>query len=485
MREISPELGLEKPREACGVAAVFAYDRTAPVGAIAHGLVEGLQHRGQSAAGILVTGRQTNMLARMGLVKEVFPDGAKQLDDQAPDANISLGHTMYGSSSEGLMPYLGFAHNGHIANYEQVADTYGISEEDRASDSITIANILNSIRASNGGSLRSAMHELLPQLEGGYAIVATDGTRVIGARDPNGLKPLVLGGAYNSAGKAKMHTLASEDKALVNNDLHVIRDIRPGELIIIDGDSIVSEQIDREVDKKLCMFEAVYFMNEKSTFEGTSVRDHRYKMGRILAEKHPVENADVVIGVPDSSLPSAQGYADQIGKPCELGLVKNPAYKNGRTFIQNSQEAREQAVREKFIVDEEYVRDKVIVLQDDSIVRSTTMRALVGMLREAGAAEIHIRINSPPIKWPCFYGVDMGHREGELIASVMYPREMAAALDADSIAFLSEEEMAESMSIDIGRLCLGCTSGDYPTAVPLPESTRTQAPRSTCVPRIA
>lgn len=483
MIEYSPELGLEKPREACGVAAIFAHDPAMPVGKLTFDLISSLQHRGQDAAGILITGEQTIMRAAKGLVPEVFSDEAAQLDANAPQAHMALGHTRYSTSGEGLMPYFGLVHNGHIANFEMVADKYGIEEKHRINDSQTVATILNNIRQENGGDLSAAMHELLPQLEGGYAIIATDGNRIIAARDPNGLKPLSLG-QYTSE-VSDGYVFASEDVAFKDNDIRLIREVEPGELITVDENGVHSEHFDRQVDEKLCMFEAVYYMDKRSSFRGISVEQRRYDMGRKLAAEHPVMSADIVVGVPNSSLPASQGYADEMMIPCEPGLIRNPHYEKGRTFILPTQEEREQAVRDKFIIVPELLDGKSIVLQDDSIVRSTTMKVLVRMIREAGAKEVHIRINSPPIKWPCFYGVNMGHSENDLIAANMLPREMAAALDADSISFLSEQHMAESMGVELGKLCMGCISGQYPTPVPMPKDRRGRTPRQPSVYRVA
>ncbi|HTE58142.1 MAG TPA: amidophosphoribosyltransferase [Verrucomicrobiae bacterium] len=476
---LTPTQELDRPSEKCGIVAVYAFDQYMDVGEATYDLLLPLQRRGQDAAGILVTGEETVMRAHDGRIPDVFPDRATQLDRDAPNAHIALGHARYSTSGEGLMPYKGFAFNGNIANFKQVADRYGLPPEQQINDGHVVGELLNRLTLTHEDGLLGAIKELAPQLEGGFAIVATDGNQVIGVRDRHGLKPLTMGAFDDYPGGG--FALVSEDVSLQKNGLTIVGDIEPGEIIIIDSQGLHKDRLEVEAERKLCMFEPVYYMNEDSNWEGRPVKNVRYELGRELAREHPVETdrADgaevVVVGVPDSSLPAAEGFADELGVRCVQGLIKNPDYKKGRTFILPTQEERVQAVSEKFLIDKESVEGKVIVLEDDSIVRSTTVMKLSDMLFDAGALEVHIRINSPPIKWPCFYGINMGH-DDDLIASDMLPREMAAVFGADSVAFQSEDRMAKALGVPLGNLCMGCILGKYPTPVPLSEARLNKQP---------
>lgn len=489
MGEFGPETIEQEPREKCGIAAVYSFGKSLDVGHMAYDLLLPQQHRGYDAAGIFVTGEETVMYADQGKIPEVFPDEAKWLDNEAPNANIALAHNRYATSGEGLMPYMGFAFNGNITNFEQIAQKYGI-EDKYANDGMAIGEVLTILTQKFNGDVSDAARELLPQLEGSYSIIASDGKRLIGTRSQQGQKPLFLGRIEDSADEA--FAFVSEDVALYENGLSKVKEIEPDQMIVIDETGIREERVTGIDNKKVCLFEIAYNMRPESSYEGKSVYDMRYNTGRQLGKEHPITQADypetielangggeiikhevVVVGVPESSLPAAEGLADEIDARNVPGLVINPNYEGSRSFIARTQEEREAKVRNKFLVNEEKVRDKVVVLEDDSIVRGTTMRVLVKMLREAGAKEVHLRINTPPIKWPCFFGVDMGHND-DLISAKMHPRELAVALDADSVGFLSEQGFAEGVGIPLGQLCMGCVRGVYPTPVPIEEIKRSE-----------
>jgi len=483
MSELYSGAEYDKPREECGVVAVYTSDHSYSTATITYELLQKLQHRGQDAAGILVTGKETIMLAEHGTINEVFPNGATELDDTAPEAHIGIAHVRYSTSGEGIMPYGGFAFNGNIANFQTVADAYDVPYEYRANDGVGMSYILTGLHEKHGDYL-SGLHELLPQLQGGYAIVATDGNSVFGARDPHGLKPLSIG-RINSDENG--FVLVSEDVALQDQDMSLLREVAAGEIVAIDEAGIRQTFLGAEIDEKFCMFEAVYYMNKDSSIRGQKVESIRHKLGFELAMKDREMGfkPDFVVGVPQSGLPGAEGYADGAGVPLVPGLLINPDYEKGRSFIMATQEERRQAVRDKLVVDAEYVAGKKLVVVDDSIVRSTTKREIVRMLREAGAVEVHSRITAPPIKMPCFYGVNMGHEANDLIAANMHFREMATAIDADSIMFLDETEMARGMGVALGKLCMGCVLGEYPTPVPMPDSRKNQQIPPLVVQRVA
>jgi amidophosphoribosyltransferase len=308
--------------------------------------------------------------------------------------------------------------------------------------------------ASDGRDLERALVKVLPTLEGAFSFVLMDAAHVIGVRDPNGFRPLCLG---------KLDTgfvLASETPAL-----HFIREVEPGEMIVIDaaGYRSVHPYPAERLNPKLCIFEFVYFARPDSQLYGKEVHGARRRMGELLAEQAPVD-ADMVMGVPDSGVPAAEGYARRSGIPYGQGLVKNRYI--GRTFIAPSQEMRARGVRRKLNPLRENITGKRLVVVDDSIVRGTTTRAMVRMLREAGAGEVHMRVSSPPYKWPCFYGIDTGARS-ELLAANLSLSEIQDYLNVDSIAYLSIDNLVAAIDTPGAGFCSACLTGDYPTEVPV------------------
>jgi len=302
---------------------------------------------------------------------------------------------------------------------------------------------------------------VLPRLQGAFSLVIMDAERVIGVRDPNGFRPLCLGRLEQGG-----WVLASESPALDIVGAHFVRELDPGEMVVIGSDGVQSIPVfpDERLDPKLCLFEFVYFARPDSRLYGRSVHHARVRMGELLAEQAPVE-ADMVMGVPESGLPAAEGFARASGIPYGQGLVKNRYI--GRTFIAPSQKMRALGVRMKLNPLKENIAGKRVVVVDDSVVRGTTQKQLVGMLREAGALEVHLRLSSPPIKWSCFYGIDTGTR-GELLAHNMTIDEIRDYLNVDTIGYITLDNLVKSTGTapDAG-FCDACFTGDYPVEIPV------------------
>ena len=462
----------DKPKEACGVFGVYA-----PGQAVAHLTYLGmyaLQHRGQESAGMAVSDGASLMVDKdMGLVSNVFND--RRLASLS--GHIAIGHTRYsttGSSTwQNAQPvYRGvgdsqfaLGHNGNLTNTEALADDAGMLPGTVASDSDLVAELLATAivrtegERSDGRDLEHALEEVLPALEGAFSFVLVDEGHLYGVRDPNGFRPLCLGKTDRG------WVLASETPALDVIGAHFVREIDPGEMIVIDATGWRSERpfSPGRVDPKLCLFEFIYIARPDSNLYGKEVHGARKRMGELLAEQAPVE-ADMVMGVPQSGVPAAEGYAERSGIPYGQGLVKN-AYAH-RTFIAPSQELRSQGVRRKLNPLKRNVAGKRLVVVDDSIVRGTTQRAIARMLREAGASEVHVRITSPPYKWPCFYGVDTGTRS-ELLAANMSVSEIQDYLGVDSLAFLGIENLEKAVDAPGAGFCNACLTGEYPTDVPV------------------
>ncbi|HET7488454.1 MAG TPA: amidophosphoribosyltransferase [Acidimicrobiales bacterium] len=462
----------DHPREACGVFGIYA-----PGAPVAHYVYDGLlnlQHRGQESAGMAVSDGDTITIVKdMGLVTNVFDERTL-----APlKGHLAIGHTRYsttGSSTwRNAQPVYrepgesGFAlgHNGNLTNTEALAAGAGMLPGTVTSDSDLVAELIaaqfppEGAEHSDGRDLERALTQVLPRLEGAFSFVLMDTAHVIGVRDPNGFRPLCLGKTDNG------WVLASESPALDVIGAHFVREVDPGEMIVIDATGWRSERpfaADR-IDPKLCLFEFIYISRPDTQLYGRSVHSARKRMGELLAEQSPVD-ADMVMGVPQSGEPAAEGYAARSGIPYGRGLVKN-AYAH-RTFIAPSQELRSQGVRRKLNPLRENVAGKRLVVVDDSIVRGTTQRAIARMLREAGAVEVHVRITSPPYKWPCFYGVDTGTRS-ELLAANMSLTEMQDYLGVDSLAFLNLENLEKAVDANGAGFCDACLTGNYPTAVPV------------------
>jgi amidophosphoribosyltransferase len=464
----------ESPREACGVFGVFA-----PGNQVAHLTYDGLyalQHRGQESAGMATTDGEGVMVVKdMGLVTNVF----NEYKLAGLQGHLAIGHTRYSTTgtstwhnaqpvyrvtsknparAEAVEFALG--HNGNLTNTEALAAEAGMLPGTATSDSDVIAELLvRHLDAHPEQDLIEALMAVLPTLQGAFSLVLLDNQRVIGVRDPRGFRPLCLGKLDPG------WVLASETPALDTIGAHIIRELEPGELLIIDEDGPRTERPwpAELVDPKLCLFEFVYLARPDSRLYGQELHSARLRMGELLAEQAPVA-ADMVMGVPDSGLPAAEGYARRSGIPYGQGLVKNRYI--GRTFIVPDQSQRAQGVRRKLNPLRDAIAGQRLIVVDDSIVRGTTTRAMVKMLREAGATEVHLRISSPPYRWPCYYGLDTGTR-AELIAANLKVSEIQEYLGADSLAYLTLESLKKATGAPGAGFCDACLTGDYPEDVPV------------------
>ncbi|MDQ1436983.1 MAG: amidophosphoribosyltransferase [Acidimicrobiaceae bacterium] len=444
---------------------------------VAHLTFDGLyalQHRGQESAGMAVSDGETITVDRgMGLVTNVF----NEYNLAALDGHLAIGHTRYsttGSSNvRNAQPVFrgvgqsGFAlaHNGNLTNTADLAAMAGMLPGMSTTDSDLVAELIarefppEGEDSADGQDLERALIKVLPHLEGAFSFVLMDAQHVIGVRDPNGFRPLCLGKLDSG------FVLASETPALDVVGAHFLREVEPGEMIVIDksGFRSVHPYPSERLNPKLCIFEFVYFARPDSQLYGKEVHGARRRMGELLAEQAPVD-ADMVMGVPDSGVPAAEGFAKRSGIPYGQGLVKNRYI--GRTFIAPSQEMRSRGVRRKLNPLRENITGKRLVVVDDSIVRGTTTRAMVRMLRDSGAREVHLRVSSPPYKWPCFYGIDTG-TSSELLAANLSVSEIQDYLDVDSIGYLSIENLVEAIGAPKAGFCTACLTGDYPTQVPV------------------
>jgi amidophosphoribosyltransferase len=508
-------------KEACGVFAVYA-----PGQSVAHLTYLGLfalQHRGQEAAGMAVSdGEHLTVVKDQGLVASVFDD--RTLAGLV--GHLAIGHCRYsttGSSTwRNAQPayrsmgedMFALGHNGNLVNTEALAKEAGMLEGTVTSDSDLVAELIAAelapqadhapeadaiaaaVAAADGGDgpdvgpvatddpaagngavvpasssdadpraasprsgLEQAVFAVAPRLEGAFSLVIMDESRVIGVRDPHGFRPLCLGRLDDG------WVLASETPALDIVGASFVRELEPGEMVVIDGDGVRSLRPfgpDRP-DARLCLFEFVYFARPDSRLYGQSMHQARIRMGEHLAEQAPVD-ADMVMGVPESGVPAAEGFARASGIPFGQGLVKNRYI--GRSFIAPNQEMRARAVRMKLNPLRENIEGKRLVVVDDSIVRGTTQHQLVRMLREAGAREVHLRITSPPVTWSCFYGIDTGDRT-ELIAHKLEVEEIREYLNADSLAYLDLDRLVAATGVPEAGFCDACFTGRYPVEVPL------------------
>jgi amidophosphoribosyltransferase len=467
--------GEKGPQDACGVFGVWAPGEE--VAKLTYFGLYALQHRGQESAGIAVSdGHHIVVYKEMGLVAQVFDESHLS----ALQGHAAIGHTRYSTTGssvwENAQPsfratatgHVALAHNGNLTNTGEmarmVAEQVGHRGElplGAAAQAVATSDtdLVTALLAGHPErSLEEAALRVLPELRGAFCFVFMDEGTVYAARDPQGIRPLVLGRLERG------WVVASESAALDIVGASFVREVEPGELIAIDEHGLRSQRF-AEADPKGCIFEYVYLARPDTGIAGRSVHETRVEVGRRLAREAPVE-ADLVIPVPESGTPAAIGYAQESGIPYAQGLVKN-AYV-GRTFIQPSQTIRQLGIRLKLNPLREVIAGARLVVVDDSIVRGNTQRALVRMLREAGAAEVHVRISSPPVKWPCFYGIDFATR-AELIANGLTVDEIRQSIGADSLSYITLEELIEATTIPAERLCAACFSGEYPIALPDPE----------------
>ena len=456
------------PQDQCGVFGVWAPGEE--VAKLTFFGLYSLQHRGQESAGIATSdGKKLLVYKDMGLVSQVFSESALE----SLTGHIAVGHNRYsttGSSSwRNAQPTLGrtaagtvaLAHNGNLTNTSDLLEMLRQRYPDQTDNEITGGNttdtaVLTALMAGDlDHTLEATALELLPKVKGAFCLVFMDETTLYAARDPQGVRPLVLGRLERG------WVIASETAALDIVGASFVREVEPGELIAIDENGLRSTRF-AETKRAGCVFEYVYLARPDTSINGKNVYDARVEMGRTLAREYPVE-ADLVIPTPESGTPAAIGFSQESGIPFGHGLVKN-AYV-GRTFIQPSQTIRQRGIRLKLNPLKEVIRGKRIIVVDDSIVRGNTQRALVQMLREAGAAEIHVRISSPPITWPCFYGIDFATR-AELIATGLGVEDVCKSIGADSLGYLSKDGMIAASGQEERQLCTACFTGTYPIELP-------------------
>ncbi len=477
-------------KEACGVFGVYAPGR--PVAHLTFDGLFALQHRGQEAAGMAVSdGEAITVMKDMGLVTTVFDE--RKLSGLRGD--IAIGHTRYSTAGKSdwmnAQPVFrgvgraGFAlgHNGNLTNTDALAERAGMLPGLVDSDSDLVAELLGQVfppdapersRAELAEDLETALTAVLPSVEGAFSFVLLDAERLIGVRDPNGFRPLCLGWLEATEEFVEGWVLASESPALDVIGATFIRELEPGEMVIIDGKEVRSERpfpIER-LNPKLCIFEFVYFARPDTILYGNEVHGARRRMGQLLAAQKPVD-ADLVMGVPDSGVPAAEGYALGSGIPYGQGLVKNRYI--GRTFIAPTQLERADGVRRKLNPLRDNIAGKRLIVVDDSIVRGTTTRAMVIMLREAGAREVHLRISSPPFQWPCFYGIDTPDKS-ELLASIKTLDEIVEFLNVDSLEYLTIENLKTAIDAPGAGFCDACLTGIYPVPVPVPVELSVRSP---------
>ncbi len=458
--------GDRPPRDACGVFGVWSPGED--VAKLAYFGLYALQHRGQESAGIAVSdGTRIVVYKDMGLVAQVFDESVLT----TLRGHIAVGHCRYSTSGasvwENAQPTfrstpsgsLALGHNGNLINTLELATM--VDAADRrgpagTSDTDVLTGLFADPRSSN---VEEGALAALPRVRGAYSLVFMDEQALYAARDPQGFRPLVLGRLQRG------WVVASETAALDIIGAAFVREVEPGELITIDERGVRSATF-APARPRGCLFEYVYLARPDTTIAGRSVQATRVEVGRRLAAEHPAE-ADLVIPVPESGTPAAIGYAQASGIPYGQGLVKNSYV--GRTFIQPSQTIRQRGIRLKLNPLRGVIAGKRVVVVDDSIVRGNTQRAIVAMLREAGAAQVHVRISSPPVSWPCFYGIDFATR-AELIAGSLSVEEIRASIGADSLGFISLDGLTEASTIPAANLCRACFDGDYP--IPVAEAER-------------
>ena len=461
------------PREECGVIGVWSPSQ--PVARLTYLGLHALQHRGQESAGIAVSdGERLALHKRLGLVSGVFDEETLQRLEEGNGGGqprAAIGHTRYSTTGSNTLPNvqpvyastdrgeLMLGHNGNLTNGRWLRDelTEQGVEFVTASDTEVLAKL---IAHAPGRTWAQRVDHAFHRATGAYTFTMLTPDALVAARDPVGFRPLALGRLPNGG-----WAIASESSALDAMGAQFVRDVEAGEVITITEsglDAFRSSQASPERER-LCVFEYVYLARPDSVIAGRLLYEARLEMGRVLAREQPAD-ADLVIAVPDSAIPAAIGYAEEIGLPYREGLIKSRYV--GRTFIQPAQTGREEAVRLKFNPLPELLRGKRVVVVDDSIVRGTTTAPIVAMLRRAGAAEVHVRIHSPEMRYPCYMGVDTGRRD-ELIAATHATDEIRRAIGADSLGYLSKAGLLAAVGGRGGGHCTACFDGNYPTDVPL------------------
>ncbi len=460
-------MGGESPKEECGLFGVWAPGED--VARLTYFGLFALQHRGQESAGIAVSDRNNILVYKeLGLVSQVFNEATLS----TLQGDLGIGHNRYSTTGsttwENAQPAfktddqhsIALGHNGNLVGTRELAERAGRTGA-ASTDSDLVATIL-AREVEDAGGLEEAAMRVLPTLQGAFCFLMMDEHTVYAARDPHGLRPLSIGKLPNG------FCFASETCALDIVGASYVRDVEPGELVMIDEKGLRSRRFAESPRKALCIFEYVYLARADSRLLDRSVYEVRRELGRRLAEEAPAD-ADMVIPVPDTGHSAASGYAEVSGIPYGEGLMKNRYV--GRTFIEPSQALRERGVKLKLNPMPDAIRGKRLVVVDDSIVRGTTTKQIIQALREAGAEEVHTRITCPPIMWPCFYGIDFSTRQ-ELVASDLSVDEICAYVGADSLAYLSLEGMVGATGSPKGDFCRACFDGEYP--VPVPEDQERQ-----------
>jgi amidophosphoribosyltransferase len=446
------------PQDECGVFGVWAPGEE--VAKLTYFGLYALQHRGQEAAGIATSdGTSVVCYKDLGLVAQVFDESTLS----SLRGHVAIGHARYSTTGastwENAQPVLrstevgttiALGHNGNLVNSAELAKIADAADGE-TSDTALVTQLL---AAYPDLSVEEAAMKVLPMLRGAFSFVFMDEHTLYAARDANGVRPLVLGRLERG------WVVASETAALDIVGASIVREIEPGELIAIDEQGLRSQRF-AAPDPKGCLFEYVYLARPDTTISGRGVHATRVAVGKRLAAEHPAD-ADLVIPVPESGTPAAIGFAEASGIPFGQGLVKNSYV--GRTFIQPSQTIRERGIKLKLNPLRDAIAGRRLVVVDDTIVRGTTQRALVAMLREAGAREVHVRVAAPPVSWPCFYGIDFATR-AELIAGHLSPEEICASIGADTLGYVSLAGLIEATTLPEDRLCRACFDGRYPVPV--------------------
>ncbi|HUY17315.1 MAG TPA: amidophosphoribosyltransferase [Acidimicrobiales bacterium] len=456
-------------KEACGVVGIVASGRD--VAHLCYDALFALQHRGQESAGMATfQNQQITVVKDNGLVSHVFAESTLR----ALAGSLVIGHTRYSTSgsanwtaaqpvyrSAGASGFA-LAHNGNLTNTTALAAEADIEYTSMLSDSDLVAELL-AREVEGGATLDDALGLVLARVEGAFSMVILEANEVHAVRDPYGFRPLCLG-RLGTVDAPEGWIVASESPALDAIGATFVREISPGEMVTITNDGLTSQQLlaPAEGKQKLCIFEFVYFARPDAYLMGHQVHSTRRRMGELLAQQSDVR-ADLVMGVPDSGVPAAEGYAKVSGIPFGQGLVKNRYI--GRTFIAPDQNERAKSVRRKLNPLRENIEGQRLIVVDDSIVRGTTTKALVGMLRDAGAKEVHLRISSPPFMWPCYYGIDTPNRDDLLAANHTIP-EMNDFIGSDSLEFITLANLRAAVQLD-GECCDACLTGTYPAPIPV------------------
>ncbi|MBS3956340.1 MAG: amidophosphoribosyltransferase [Clostridiales bacterium] len=456
----------DHPEEACGVFGVYAPGED--VARLTYFGLHALQHRGQESAGIAVgDGETVTVTKNLGLVSTVF----REPDLDSLTGSVALGHTRYSTTGmstswENAQPHLSaighqvvaLAHNGNLVNTHELRENLkgnGIRFRS-TTDSEVIATLVGHYTQENN-TIRAGIREAMRLIKGAYSVVLITESALYAFRDPHGVRPLALG--QTASGN---WVVSSETCGLDIVGAEYVRDVAPGEMVKVSATGLEAERAVPAQKPSMCVFEFVYFARPDSVLNDCTVYEARRQMGAALARSAPAD-ADLVIGVPDSGVPAAVGFAEASGLPFGEGLIKNRYV--GRTFISPTQSIRQQGIRLKLNPLRHVISGKRLVVVDDSIVRGNTSRKLVQLLRDAGAVEIHMRITSPPVRWPCFFGIDTDSQE-QLIAASMSLTEVAEYIGADSLSYLSLDDMVTATGCAGDALCLACFNGDYPLEIP-------------------